>query len=140
MSYRQMVVEVLLKNPSCKRETVDRDGFNCLYYATYYGNLEIVKILKEIEVPYIGSSNGTTPLHVAVRKNHFDLVHFFLSRTKEMEMQTSKKKSKTMGQDEIAQMNRFNRYRIWEQNIDVDEQKTKNGVSAAFIAVKNNNT
>lgn len=65
-----LIIELILKNKLTKPKEEDDKGFNCLYYATYYGHLNVVKHLKNIDVPYKKSFNGTTCLHVAVRRNY----------------------------------------------------------------------
>ena len=52
-----------------------------MYYATFYGHLSVLYRLKEADVPYTASLNGTTCLHVAVRKGHMDIVNYFLNKT-----------------------------------------------------------
>lgn len=77
-----LIIELILKNKLTKISEEDDKGFNCLYYATYYGHLDVVKHLKNLDVPYKKSHNGTTCLHVAVRRNFPYLVEFFLKKLK----------------------------------------------------------
>lgn len=42
-----LIIDLILKNKEIEKELEDRNGFNCLYYATYYGRLRVVKHLKE---------------------------------------------------------------------------------------------
>jgi len=79
-----LIIDLICKNKEIEVETQDKNGYNCLYYATYYGRLKVVQHLKEKWcVPYKKSKNGTTCLHVAVRRGHTKLVHFFLKKMKE---------------------------------------------------------
>ena len=83
-----LIIELILKNKLTKTAEVDAKGFNCLYYATYYGHLDVVQHLKNIGVPYKKSDNGTTCLHVAVRRNFPKLVEFFLKKLKNSDFDT----------------------------------------------------
>mmetsp|Transcript_29770 Transcript_29770/g.40224 ORF Transcript_29770/g.40224 Transcript_29770/m.40224 type:complete len:92 (+) Transcript_29770:280-555(+) len=76
-----IVIDLLLKNPNIKKAQTDLEGYNCLYYATFYGHLPVVERLKEHDVPYKPSKNGTTCLHVAVRKDFLRIAKFFLEKT-----------------------------------------------------------
>jgi hypothetical protein len=37
-----LIIELILKNKLTKPKEEDDKGFNCLYYATYYGHLDVV--------------------------------------------------------------------------------------------------
>lgn len=128
-----LIIDLICKNRNTDHEYEDSNGFNCLYYATYYGHIDIVRHLKEKwNVPYKPSKSGTTCLHVAVRRGHADLVEFFLDKLKE----SDKDKFAAMSQERLQF---YNNSRRWEQAIDVDEQKKDDGVTAVFIAVKQKN-
>ena len=64
---------------------VDVQGFNCLYYATYHGHLEIVKLLKKLEVQYAKDSKGTSCLHIALMRGHYQIAELFLRKTSEQD-------------------------------------------------------
>ena len=77
---------------SVMRETlnhVDSQGFNCLYYATYHSRLEVVKLLKKVGVEYTKDNKGTSCLHVAIMRNHLQIVDFFLKRTSKQALNES---------------------------------------------------
>lgn len=68
------VVKLLMQSPL--RESineVDSQGFNCLYYAVYHGHLEVVKVLKKLDVVYKADNKGTTCLHVAIMRGHLHI-------------------------------------------------------------------
>jgi ankyrin repeat protein len=56
----------------------DINGWNALYYATYYGHLSVVRLLKNRQIPYAKDAKGTSCLHVACMKNHLSIVEFYL--------------------------------------------------------------
>ena len=62
-------------------DITDIDGFNCLYYAVYYGHLEICELLKQHKIEYARDHKGTTCLHVAVQRGFLDIVNFFCKKT-----------------------------------------------------------
>lgn len=100
-----------------------------MYYATYYGRLKVVKHLKEkYDIPYERSNNGTTCLHVAVRRGYTKLVHFFLKKLKESE--------KEKMNIEVLQ---FKKLKLWEEKIEADEQKNDGGLNSVAIAIKEKN-
>jgi len=73
---------LIVESPLVKTlDRTDSQGFNCLYYATYHGHLEIVKILKTLHVPYQKDAKGTSCLHIAIMRGHYDIVEFFLKKT-----------------------------------------------------------
>lgn len=59
----------------------DSQGFNCLYYAVYHGHLEVVTLLKKLEVVYQKDAKGTSCLHVAVMRGHLHIAEFLLKKT-----------------------------------------------------------
>lgn len=61
--------------------SVDSQGFNCLYYAVYHGHLEVVKLLKKLDVKYQKDAKGTSVLHVAIMRGHLHIVEFLLKKT-----------------------------------------------------------
>ena len=66
------------------RETInhtDSQGFNCLYYATYHGHLEVVKLLKKVGINYSTDAKGTSCLHIAITRGNLAIVDFLLTRT-----------------------------------------------------------
>ena len=79
--FRLNIVNLLLSAPGVNINRLDKQGFNCLYYATYYGHIEVLEKLKSLGVEYLPGYNGTTCLHVAVKKSHMHIIDFFLSRT-----------------------------------------------------------
>lgn len=64
-----------------KLNDVDSQGFNCLYYATYHGHLEIVKLLKKMKIQYAKDSKDTSCLHIAVMRGHSHVAEFLLRKT-----------------------------------------------------------
>lgn len=60
---------------------VDKQGFNCLYYAVYSGHLAVVNLLKKKNVEYKKDAKGTTCLHIAIIRGHYELTDFFLRKT-----------------------------------------------------------
>ena len=55
----------------------DTQGFNCLYYATYYGHLDVVELLKSHNVSYSKDNKGTSCLHIATQKGFHHIVRFY---------------------------------------------------------------
>ena len=70
----KIIMQVLIKNKLTDKELVDKQGFNPLYYATFYGHNHIIQELGKREVPYLVSNEGTTCLHVAAKKGYFEIV------------------------------------------------------------------
>jgi ankyrin repeat protein len=52
---------------------------NSLYYASFYGHAHIVEELGRKDVPYVASSNGTTPLHIAAQRGHLRVIETFIN-------------------------------------------------------------
>jgi len=42
-----LIIDLICKNNNINKKLKDINGYNCLYYATYYGRLKVVKHLKE---------------------------------------------------------------------------------------------
>lgn len=63
------------------QEAKDSNGFNCQHYAAHFGHIDVLKFFQKRMMPS-NSYNNTSVLHVAVRKNHLDLVKQILSDTK----------------------------------------------------------
>src|SRR5690606_36570629 len=74
------VVEYLMKNNLVSYSVTDDKGQNILHKACFYGHKEIVYKLASIDpiqcVQMLTErdSRGRTPLHLAVRENHFALI------------------------------------------------------------------
>ncbi len=129
------IVSLLAENPSVKRAGTDRDGFNAVYYAAHYGHLETLRYLKSIDVPYEPSDNGTTPLHGAVKKNHFHVVEFLLAKSRMATPpadRTPKQKQANSGK-----LHRFNSTEEWEAQVEVDAHKADGGPTPLFSALRN---
>ena len=63
------------------RETindVDSQGFNCLYYAVYHGHIQIVNVLKKVQINYKKDAKDTSCLHIASMRGHAHIVEFLL--------------------------------------------------------------
>ena len=127
-----LIIDIILKNKQTEKDIEDKNGYNSVYYATYNGHLEVIKYLKSINVPYKKSNNGTTCLHVAVRRNFPHIVEFFLKKLTENDKEK-------FGYDHENRVIEWNKIRKWEQNIDVDEQKNEQGIAAIHLAIKENN-
>lgn len=99
----------------------DKEGFNSLYYATFYGHQHIIIELGKREVPYIESFEGTTCLHVAAKKGFFEVAEIFLK---------------------YKEMFDWKLNHPWDNRIDVNARKKHKkdlGVTPAFLAAKNGN-
>ena len=68
-----------MKNKLTDKEIKDAQGFNALYYATFYGHRHILEELGRREVPFEVSNEGTTCLHVACKKGFTEIVDLFLT-------------------------------------------------------------
>lgn len=140
------MVKILLQ--SVMRETlnhVDSQGFNCLYYATYHCRLEVVKLLKKVSVEYKKDNKGTSCLHVAIMRNHFQIVEFFLKKTSKQALNESvspRDIKMTKEQEEKAEKAQQNYIRstnqalTWEKQIEIDEQRANCGISPVFFAIR----
>ena len=88
------IVNLLLSAPGSDIHALDKQGFNCLYYATYYGHIEVLEKLKQMQVVYKSAHNGTSCLHIAVKKGHSHVIDFFLTRTDLLKAKETFKKQK----------------------------------------------
>ena len=75
------IVNLMLSAPGSEIDRQDRQGYNCLYYATYYGHINILRRLKQQGIRYEKSYNGTTCLHIAAKRGLNLAIDFFLQRT-----------------------------------------------------------
>ena len=70
----------VLMNAETKVDIPDKNGFTPLHYATYEGNLDIVKTLisakANVDIP---DFENRTPLHYAVQKGNLDIVKALIS-------------------------------------------------------------
>ena len=64
------ILNILLENHAVNKSCKDKEGFNSVYYAAFYGNIEALNVLKQYDSAYDVSNAGTTPLHGAVRQGH----------------------------------------------------------------------
>lgn len=130
------IIDLILMNKDVKADAVDKNGFNSLYYASYYGRTKVVNHIKmnHPAIKYERSHNGTTCLHVAVRRGHLKLAEFFLKKLQESEK--DKQLKKLGGENPLKE---WKRLRDWESAIDIDEQKNDGGMNALFIAIKEKN-
>ena len=75
-----MVRYLIAHDADCR--ITDTDGYFPLYVAAYYGHLEIIKLLSQVGGAHedIVKQNwdGDTPLRIALREDHFDVVHWLL--------------------------------------------------------------
>ena len=118
----KIIMQVIMKNKLTDKEIKDQQGFNALYYATFYGHRHILEELGRREVPYEVSQEGTSCLHVACKKGFSEIVHLFLNYK------------------EICTQWKPNH--PWDGKIDVNARKKHNknlGVTPAFLAAKNGN-
>ena len=47
------IIKLLMQSPMREQmNALDSQGFNCLYYAVYHGHLEVVKLLKKLDIKY----------------------------------------------------------------------------------------
>jgi ankyrin repeat protein len=61
------VIEILLESViGSTLNHTDTEGFNALYYATYYGHINVVGLLKVRIIEYAKDKKGTSCLHVAI--------------------------------------------------------------------------
>ena len=74
----KIIMQVIIKNKLTDKDIRDKDGFNALYYATFYWHTHIVQELGKREVAYVESNAGTTCLHIAAKKGHFEAAEVFL--------------------------------------------------------------
>ena len=72
------IVKLLLMNSTTDVNVVDKSGINALYVSVYYGHLEIVQLLRKCGAKFQPSDNGTTILHVAVKKGYVNIVKYLL--------------------------------------------------------------
>jgi ankyrin repeat protein len=115
----KIIMQVIIKNKMTEKDIRDKEGFNALYYATFYGHTHIITELGKREVPYVESNEGTTCLHVAAKNGYFEVAEIFL-KFKEMF---------------IWKLNH-----PWDNKIDVNARKKHKkglGVTPAFLAAKN---
>lgn len=75
----KIITQVIMKNKMTTKDIKDNQGFNALYYATFYGHTHIIQELGKREVPYVESNEGTTCLHVAAKKGFYEVVDIFLN-------------------------------------------------------------
>jgi ankyrin repeat protein len=75
----KIIMQVIMKNKMTEKDIKDKQGFNSLYYATFYGHSHIIIELGKREISYIESNEGTTCLHVAAKKGFFEVVEIFLN-------------------------------------------------------------
>jgi ankyrin repeat protein len=75
----KIIMQVIIKNKMTTKEIKDNQGFNALYYATFYGHTHIIIELGKREVPYIESNENTTCLHVAAKKGFVEVIDIFLN-------------------------------------------------------------
>ena len=81
----KIIVQLILRNKLTELAIEDYAGFNSLYYASFYGYVDILKELGQWEVPYSKSkSDGTTSLHIAAKRGHLEVVELFLTYKKMM--------------------------------------------------------
>lgn len=82
----QTIIEQLKKNPHIHR--TDDKGKTLLHYASYFGQLEIVKILLSMEYKIESIDNdGNTPLILASEAGRDDVVKFLISQGANIETQ-----------------------------------------------------
>lgn len=75
----KIIMQVIIKNKLTRRDIRDNQGFNALYYASFYGHDHIINELGKREVPYEVSHGGTTCLHVAAKRGLTNVVQLFLT-------------------------------------------------------------
>ena len=73
----KIIMQVIIKNKLTRRDIRDNQGFNALYYASFYGHDHIITELGKREVPYEVSHGGTTCLHVAAKRGLTNVVQLF---------------------------------------------------------------
>lgn len=151
LEYSKVIVKILLQGPM--RESVnevDSQGFNCLYYATYHGHVEIVKLLKRVQVPlvmYKKDDKGTSCLHIAAMRGHANVVQFLLQKTPKVEddfvgannvaLGNGQKKEKLeVEKEKLARQKKINHARNWEKAINIDERRIDEGFTAVFFAIR----
>lgn len=112
-------MQVIIQNKGADKEIKDKQGFNALYYATFYGHDHILAELGKREVPYEVSHGGTTCLHVAAKRGLYDVVRLFL---------------------DYKEMYDWKVNHPWDGKVDVNARKHHKkgtGVTPAFLAAKN---
>ena len=122
---------------------VDSQDFNCLYYAVYHGHLDVVKMLKMVGVEYKKDGKGTSCLHIAIMRNHYQIVEFFLKRTPKFDelafsqrMANEKVNKDLENQKKAMLLKRTNLAIQWESAIDIDEQRNDEGISTVFFGIR----
>mmetsp|Transcript_7764 Transcript_7764/g.12028 ORF Transcript_7764/g.12028 Transcript_7764/m.12028 type:complete len:308 (-) Transcript_7764:740-1663(-) len=116
----KIITQVIMKNKITDREVQDNQGWNSLFYGTFYNRPAIVEELGRREVPYVVSKQGLTCLHTAAEKGHLEIIDLFLNY---------KEKHK---EDWKAN-------HPWDNKIDVNARKIHKsglGASPAFLAAK----
>lgn len=118
-----IIIDLLVKNPNIRKNQTDGEGYNCLYYATFYGHKAVIERLKEADIPYVASLNGTTCLHVAVRKGHMDIVNYYLNKTTEERLNELRDSGlvRTLLEKEVKEKANEQKKIKWEEPIDVNE-------------------
>ena len=117
----KIIMQVIIKNKMTDKEIIDKEGFNALYYATFYGHTHIVMELGKREVPYVESKGGTTCLHIAAKKGFLEVAEIFLNYKSKYDWKIN---------------------HPWDNKIDVNARKHHKkglGVTPAFLAAKNGN-
>lgn len=140
---------MILSAPGTDLQRADEQGFNCLYYATYYGHIEVLERLKLLGVDYRKGHNGTSCLQVAVKKGHMHVIDFFLTRTDMRKAKEAMTRDKTLLRKQTVNVDPLlggqdggrliNKAVAWEKQVDIDEQKGEGGVTAVFLAIRFDN-
>jgi ankyrin repeat protein len=69
------MVELILRNKSLDVDSLDEDGTNCFWLASYYGYGEIMKLLAEAGADVLNfDKDGNNALHTACKKNNICVV------------------------------------------------------------------
>ena len=103
-----------------------------------------------MQVEYKKAYNGTSCLHIAVKKGHMHVIDFLLTRTDLLKAkETFRKQAKGDRRGTISgtidpqllQRGEYliNKAVLWERQIDIDEQKGDDGVTAVFLAIRFDN-
>ena len=84
------IVKILIVNQSININQEDNAGINALYVATYYGYINILKLLKNLGGEFKPSVKGTTVLHIACKKGYIDIVRYLLHDVKDIDVNARK--------------------------------------------------
>ena len=72
-------MKIILYNNFKTMTLKDYKGQGCHHYAAYFGHTQVIRFLDKIKYIHPRAHDGTTPLHVAVERGHYDLVLHYMT-------------------------------------------------------------